>query len=242
MSAKKKLLRVANALLAPVGAAINRKGLDMDSAMRWLARRDHGIRSIIDLGAARGHWSRDALRLFPQAKVLGVDPLEERRAFLEAVKKDHDRFDYAMVVAGEDDGGTVELAVTDDLDGSSIHGSEGSRRTVPVRSIDALVAEHGLEGPFFLKFDTHGFEKPILLSAEETLKQTRYVVMEAYNFRHTPDTLLFHEMIAFMAERGFRVTHLVDAMNRPRDGALWQVDLLFARDDDPVFTSEQFRS
>ncbi|NCP19523.1 MAG: FkbM family methyltransferase [Erythrobacter sp.] len=241
MSAKKDFLRLANRLVAPAGVQFYRKGLDMESALRWLAKRDHGISGIIDLGAAKGDWSRAALRLFPEAKVIGVEPLEERRSYLEALKKNHARYDYEMAVAGQDEGGTVELAVTDDLDGSSIHGSEGSKRQVPVRSIDGMVAQYNLPGPYFLKFDTHGFERPILLSAEKTLEQTRYVVMEAYNFHHTPDTLLFHEMIAFMAERGFRVTHLVDVMNRPFDGALWQVDLMFARADDPVFNSENFR-
>jgi len=183
-----------------------------------------------------------ALDLFPKAQIVGVDPLQERLPYLEQLKGENDRFDFVSAVAGEDDGGTVELAVTDDLDGSSVHGSEGETRSVPVHSIDAIAAMKGLKGPYFLKFDTHGFEMPILRSAEKVLSETRFVVMEAYNFRHTPETLLFHEMIAFMATKGFRVSHLVDVLNRPSDGALWQVDLMFAREDDPVFASDGFKA
>ncbi|MEM7665443.1 MAG: FkbM family methyltransferase [Pseudomonadota bacterium] len=245
MSAKKKILRAANKLIAPTGAQLYRAGIDMESALGWLAQRnnarDHDIASILDLGAAKGDWSRLALDLFPKAHIVGVDPLKEREPYLERLKSESDRFDYVLAVAGEDDGGTVELAVTDDLDGSSVHGSEGETRTVPVHSVDAIAQMKGLSGPYFLKFDTHGFEMPILRSAEKVLAETQYVVMEAYNFRHTPETLLFHEMIAYMAAKGFRVSHLVDVMNRPSDGALWQVDLMFARDDDPVFASNTFR-
>lgn len=241
MSAKKKILQAANRVLAPTGAQLYRAGIDMESALAWLARRDHGIASILDLGAARGDWSRMALGLFPEARIVGVDPLEERVPFLKQLRNENDRFDFVSAVAGEDDGGTVELAVTDDLDGSSVHGSEGENRTVKVHSVDAIAAMKGLVGPYFLKFDTHGFEMPILNSAEGVLAETRYVVMEAYNFRHTPETLLFHEMISFMATKGFRVSHLVDVLNRPSDGALWQVDLMFAREDDPVFASDAFR-
>ncbi len=241
MSVRKKLLGLANSLIAPSGVQLYRKGVDMESVLRQVAGWNHGINSVIDLGAAKGDWSRMALKLFPNAQVVGVDPLDERKPFLDKLKASDPRFDYISAVAGKDDGGTVELAVTPDLDGSTIHGHEGQMRTVPVHSVDAVVAMKGLKGPFFMKFDTHGFEKPILESAEKALAETKYVVMEAYNFRHSPDTLLFHEMIAYMEERGFRVSHLVDILNRPTDGALWQIDLFFARHDDPIFNSDSYR-
>lgn len=241
MSAAKQILRRVNRVIAPTGAQLYRAGVDMDYALDWLARRDHQIASIFDLGAAQGDWSRMALNRFPRARIMGVDPLAERVADLERLKQENPRFDYVCAVAGAKDGGAVDLAVTADLDGSSVHGSEGQRRTVPVRSLDAIAAMKGLGGPYFLKFDTHGFERPILEGAGEVLAQTRFIVMEAYNFRHTPETLLFHEMIDYLGRRGFRVSHIVDVLNRPNDGALWQIDLMFARADDPIFDSDSFR-
>ncbi|MEM7689150.1 MAG: FkbM family methyltransferase [Pseudomonadota bacterium] len=241
MSARKQLLRRVNKVIAPTGAQLYRAGADMEYALDWLARRDHQIASILDLGAAQGDWSRMALDLFPKTRIVGVDPLEERVPALEKLKAENPRFDYVSAVAGGDDGGTVELAVTEDLDGSSVHGSEGKMRTVPVHSVDAIAEMKGLRGPYFLKFDTHGFEKPILDSATQVLKETRFIVMEAYNFRHTPETLLFHEIIDYLGQRGFRVSHIVDVLNRPSDGALWQIDLMFARANDPIFESDTFR-
>lgn len=238
---KKQLLKLANSMLVPAGVQLYRRGIDMESVLRTMAARPHGINSIIDLGAARGHWSEMALALFPQAQIVGVDPLREREPYLKRLKEANSRYDYVLAVAGKDDGGTVELAVTPDLDGSSVHGREGEVRTVPVHSVDAIAQKHGLKGPFFLKFDTHGFERPILESAEQVLTQTKYMVMEAYNFRHTPDTMLFHEMIAYLEPKGFRVFNLVDVLNRASDGALWQVDLFFARADDPIFVNNSFR-
>jgi FkbM family methyltransferase len=241
MTARKRLLNLANGLLAPAGVQLYRRGIDMESALRRIALSAHGINSVLDLGAARGDWSRMALALFPTARVVGVDPLDEREPYLAKLRAAESRYDFVLAVAGKEDGGTVELAVTPDLDGSTVHGHEGVTRTVPVRSVDSIVRMKGLDGPFLLKFDTHGFEKPILDSAEQTLLDTRYIVMEAYNFRHSPDTMLFHEMIAWLEPRGFRVCNLVDVLNRPTDGVLWQIDLFFARHDDPIFASDSFR-
>lgn len=241
MSARKELLRRVNRVIAPTGAQLYRAGADMDYALDWLARRDHQIASIFDLGAAQGHWSRVALALFPKARVIGVDPLEERREALGRLREENPRFDYVSAAAGAEDGGAARLAVTSDLDGSSVDGLGKEARSVPVHSLDAIAKMKGLRGPYFLKFDTHGFEKPILEGARDMLKDTRFIVMEAYNFRHTPGTLLFHEMIDYLGQRGFRVSHIVDVLNRPSDGALWQIDLMFARADDPIFDSDTFR-
>lgn len=238
---KRFILNTANALLQPFGAQIYRRGIDMQSVLKVIAGRNPGFKSIIDLGAARGHWSEAALALFSDAQVIGVDPLKEREPFLAKLKARNPRYDYVLAVAGAEDGGSVELAVTGDLDGSTVHGAEGEKRVVPVHTLDAIIASKGLKGPFFLKFDTHGFERPILDGAEKTLAETSYIVMESYNFRHTPETMLFHEMIAFLEGKGFRVFNMADPLQRPHDRALWQMDLFFARADDPVFNSNSFR-
>jgi FkbM family methyltransferase len=241
MSVRRKLLDLGNAVLAPTGLQLYRRGLDMESGLRLLASKRPAIGAILDLGAARGDWSARALDLFPGVPVLAVDPLQERDRYLGALKQRNDSFDYVIAAAGDRSGEFVELSVTKDLDGSTVDGAEGVRRRVDVVSVDDLVAARGLSGPFFLKFDTHGFEVPIMKGAEATLRETTYVVMEAYNFRHTEKTVLFHEMVGLMESRGFRVFNLVDVLQRFHDGLLWQMDIFFARKDDPMFSSNRFR-
>jgi FkbM family methyltransferase len=242
MSIRRKLLDLGNAMLAPSGLQLYRRGVDMESGLRLLASRRPAIGAILDLGAARGDWSARVLNLFPGVPVLAVDPLQERDPYLGALKRRNGNFDYVIAAAGDRSRGHVELSVTKDLDGSTVGGVEGARRRVDVVAVDDLVAARGLSGPFFLKFDTHGFEVPIMQGAEAALRQTSYVVMEAYNFRHTDKTVLFHEMIGLMESRGFRVFNLVDVLQRFHDGLLWQMDLFFARKEDPMFRSDRFRN
>jgi hypothetical protein len=112
---------------------------------------------------------------------------------------------------------------------------------VPARTLDEIMATHALRGPFFLKLDTHGFEEQILAGAPALLKQTSIAVIEAYNHRMGHDNLLFHELCALMADRGFRVLDFFDPLYRPHDGSFWQADFAFARAEWPGFKHQSYQ-
>jgi FkbM family methyltransferase len=232
---KRKLLGIANAAISPLGIQIYKSGMDMESAIRQIGRRASDVRTVIDIGASDGRWSRSAMEYFPKSKFIAVDPLVEREAKLKQLKAVNPLFDYVLCVAGEKESDSVSLTVGDDLDGSTVGGNQGVVRTVPSHSIDAIVQMKQCSGPYVLKFDTHGFEVPILNGAANILPETHYIVMEVYNYRHTGGTLLFYEMCALLDTLGFRCFNMADPMHRPLDGCLWQMDLLFARKDNEVF-------
>jgi FkbM family methyltransferase len=237
---KKVLLKAANAVLRTAGVQIYREGMDMESVLKQLAKRAGPIATVVDIGASNGRWSEMSMKLFPQARFIGVDPLVEREPQLKRLKERTPQFDYILCVAGNKDNETVELAITEDLDGSTIGGA-GIVRKVPSHSIDEIIRVKKCAGPFILKFDTHGFEVPILKGAAKTMENTRYIVMEVYNYRHVEGTLLFHEMCSLLDGMGFRCFNMADPLQRPLDGCLWQMDLFFARKDDACFRDSNFR-
>jgi FkbM family methyltransferase len=214
---------------------------DMSSAIQRIAEHDIPIRSIIDIGASDGKWSVNTMKTFPRAAFLAIEPLYERQDALETLKKKHDNFDYVLCVAGDKDGEQVTLNVSDDLDGSTVDGTGGKPRRVPVVTVDAIVKEKILEGPFLLKFDTHGFEVPILSGAKETLAKTNVIVMEVYNFKITDHALRFHEMCSHMEQLGFRCYDIAGPMLRLHDKAFWQMDILFANSDQGMFSCSEYR-
>lgn len=234
------LLRIANTLLRPIGVQLYHEGSDMESVIRRLAPRVGPIGTVIDIGASTGRWSAMAMRYFRSSRFIGVDPLKEREPDLQRLKAAQPNFDYVLCAAGEQDSAMIEMAVSSDLDGSTVGGNNGSVRQVPLHSVDAIVAMKQCSGPFILKFDTHGFEVPILNGAKATLQQTKYIVMEVYNYRHIEGTLLFHEMCNLLDGMGFRCFNVVDLMQRPLDRSLWQMDFFFARKDDPVFDHDTY--
>lgn len=252
---KKIILKIINRLFRPFGAKLVRIGakaqepvtqvtepedsgpnLSMGSMLRRLAERGVPFETIVDIGASDGKWSITCMEDFPKASYLAIEPLEERQEALERAKTHYSNFDYALCVAGEVDGEDVSLNVTPDLDGTTVEGeNSGTSRTCRVRTIDSLVSENSLQGPYLLKFDTHGYEIPILEGCKDVFKNTSAIIMETYNFQLTPTSLRFPEMCAHMESLGFRPVDIAEPMLRAHDDAFWQADILFLRTDADVF-------
>jgi FkbM family methyltransferase len=207
-----------------------------------LARlRDHGIRPdvVVDLGAAQGTWTEKALTIWPQAKYEMIEPLAEQTALLQSVKLRHPAVDYHLAVAGEA-AGEAGLTVSPDLDGSGVYNGQGDNvREVPVITIDDILKDSA--GSVLIKFDTHGYEVPILNGAARTLKRTSALIIEVYGFRISPTCLLFPELCAHLDGLGFRLVDMVDLMRRPGDNAFWQCDAVFLRKEEGLFSNNNYR-
>jgi FkbM family methyltransferase len=236
-----RLQRVANALLAPAGLHLARRdrAFDMDGLLARAAARGVAPATIIDVGASDGIWSLRARRHFPRARFLLFEPLAEQTAALEKLRARHG-FDFVAAAAGAA-AGTVAFTIDPDLDGSgvAVPGQAGAR-PVPMETVDAAVTARGLPGPYCLKLDTHGYEIPVLTGAAGVLASAELLIIEAYNFQLTPETLRFHELCAWLEARGFRCCDLADPMRRPGDGAFWQMDLAFAPATSPLFASNRY--
>lgn len=211
----------------------------MEGLLARAAARRVSINTWIDVGASDGQWSLRAQRHFPHAKFLLFEPLTEHRSALTRLAR-NGGFHYEAAAAGAA-AGSVPFTIDPGLDGSAVAppGTVGTR-SVPVETIDAAVKKYGLVGPFGIKLDTHGYELPVLAGAKDALANASLLVIEAYNFTLTPDSLRFHELCAWMEHRGFRCCDLADPMRRPRDGALWQIDLAFAPATSPLFASNRY--
>ena len=156
---KHKILKITNSLLRPFGAEIVKNisdHLQMASAIQRIKEHDIRVKTIIDIGASDGKWSLAAMNFFPNASIVAVEPLQERLTALENLKQKYANFDYEICAAGESDVEQITLNVTEDLDGSTVNGTDGEPREVLAKTIDSIISEKKLEGPFLLKFDTHG--------------------------------------------------------------------------------------
>jgi len=213
----------------------------MDGAFRALKARGHAFKTVVDIGASTGIWSEGLIRHFPSCKYLLVEAQPVHEAALREFCARHANAQFVLAAAGEKTG-HIFFDTAEPFSGqASYTQTSAANIQLPVTTIDDEVRERKLNGPYLLKFDTHGFELPILKGALETLSNTDVIVMECYNFRIAPECLTFDEMCQHLAARGFRCIDLVEPMHRPYDDAFWQMDLVFVRHTRPEFNYQQYR-
>lgn len=235
-----KLVNITNSYLARFGFVItkSRNATTMHEAIKRIVGHKIKLNTVIDVGASDGKWCVDVMSIFNKKNIqyLAIDPLWEREDALKKIRGKNKNFDYVLCIAGEKNGSKCTISVTDDLDGSTVGGGKGEKRDVIIRSIDSIVDEKKLKGPFLIKFDTHGFEIPIMNGAENTLKETSLVIMEVYNFKTGDFGKLFYNMCEYMEKYGFRCYDMADPMLRKYDKVFWQVDLFFIKNDNKMFS------
>lgn len=246
MKVRTIIWKAIDSVLEPLGYELRSRApvgnlLTMQAALERAVARGLDAKTVVDIGAASGRWTRKTLPLFPDARFLLLEPLEERRAELAALHREYPRVDFHIAAAG-DAVGEASLTVASDLDGSGIYdGNSPAARKVPLVTLDAALSERALPGPYVLKFDTHGFELPILAGATATLRDTALIVMEVYNFQLTARSLRFHEMCAHLDTLGFRSADVADVSLRPKDKLLWQADFFFLPKTSPLFDYPAYR-
>jgi FkbM family methyltransferase len=212
----------------------------MQSALSRRAASGLEIRTVIDVGASNGSWSKMTKQYFPNAFYFLIEANDVHAQGLLDFKSQNPNVDYVLAAAG-DSVGEIFFDVKDPFGGQASHSpATPDYITVPVTTIDEQVTKKSLHPPFLLKLDTHGFEVPILKGARETLKKTELIVIETYNFKLSPDGLRFWEMCSHLEAQGFSPIDLCDPMHRPTDHAFWQMDLFFVPSTNREFESNSY--
>ncbi|PZV15278.1 MAG: FkbM family methyltransferase [Pseudanabaena sp.] len=235
----KNLLHYIKEKLRSEGFKIDNYSLEAAlSRSKW---RNTDIRTVIDVGASDGRWSLVAKKYFPQAFYFLIEARQEHETALRQVKFNYQNLDYLISAAG-DKVGQCYFDASDLFGGLASHNPfDQNCITVPITTIDIEVQARTLVPPFLIKLDTHGFEVPILEGAIQTLKHSELVIIEAYNFQLTNDSLKFYELCAYMETQGFRCVDFSEPVHRQKDKAFWQVDLFFIPTNNIVFDSNSYQ-
>ena len=189
--------------------------------------------TVIDVGVGPG--TPELYAAFPGVRLILVEPLEEWRGHLEELQRTRGA-DVVIAAAGRSPG-AIQIAVhrvpacSSTFGARQGDGSPAPRRSVPVITLDELVAERGTAGPYVVKVDVEGAELEVLGGAGGVLAEAELVLLEVSLFQLVPEAPLLHDVVAWMHEHGFVVAALYNGHNRPLDGQLAQIDIAFVPQD-----------
>lgn len=222
------------------GKARTHRGPDRDS-LGGVLRQIHDMgfvpATVIDVGAAMGMFTRTCHSVFPDARYLLIEPLEEYLPSLTQITREirQTRVEPAAATAG---GGSATLNVHPDILGSSLYreieeGSDvnGAPRQVRAIRLDQWVEEQGGISPYLIKIDVQGAELDVLEGGQATLADTDVVILEVSLFRFFQHGPVFHEVLDYMKARGFVPYDFLGPQYRLIDEALSQIDVVFVKEE-----------
>lgn len=215
----------------------------MEGALRHL--REKGLRpaNILDIGAAKGHWSSRAGAIFPEASFCMFDPLLESEDSLRALCAHDPRFRYFLTALGSRPD-VLTINVSQDLDGSSLlefPGQDQARqRQVPVETVDRLLADGRVPMPDLVKLDVQGFELEVLAGGQSLFGAAAAFVVEVSLFEFMPHCPLAPAVIDYFSRRGYRLFDLAGLLRRPFQNDLGQMDLVFVSQDSPLVAESRW--
>lgn len=199
-----------------------------------LKRFNFQPKHIVDVGANRGTWTREALKHFPKAYYTLLEPQEWLKESFNDILKTNSKVQFYPVGAGEKKGSFLFTIVDRDDSCSFRYTTEEAAKfgfkqiEIPVTTINELLFESKFPVPDIIKIDAEGLDIEVLKGSSNYFGQTEIFMVEAGVVNKLFDNS-FLKLINYMDESGYRLFEITD-LNRPFDlKILWLVELVFVR-------------
>lgn len=239
---KKKIKKGINKVVSNFGFTIvnensnlldkNSKDFLLSNFYKTLKAFDFYPKHIVDVGANHGTWTRETLQYFPDAIYTLIEPQYWLKESLQDILDENEKVTFYPFGAGEESG-SFQFTILNRDDSCSFKYTEEEAKekglkqiTLPVITLNELIANHNLTIPDIIKIDAEGLDIQVLKGASDYLGKTEIFMVEAGVVNKSFDNS-FLKIINFMDENGYRLFEITD-LNRPyQPKVLWLVELVF---------------
>jgi FkbM family methyltransferase len=191
-------------------------------------------RHIIDVGANRGNWTRQALKFFPNAYYTLVEPQGNLRSYSEDLFDGGHRIQWINCGVADKEG-TLAFTISHRDDSSSFVPDQGTAKRggdrqihVAVRTLNEIVASSSAGVPDMVKIDAEGFDLKVLSGASDLLGKTEIFLIEAIIFGSDYDNTL-SAVLEKMSNSGYAVIDITALNRSPKTWLLWLCEVAFIR-------------
>jgi FkbM family methyltransferase len=189
---------------------------------------------VIDVGANRGNWTRQAVKFFPDAYYTLVEPQDDLRSYSEDLFKRGYRIQWVNCGIA-DKAGTLAFTLSYRDDASSFvpaqdaANRDGSRQIyVAVKTLNEIVASSSTGLPDMVKIDAEGFDLKVLSGASDLLGKTDIFLVEAIIFGSNYENTL-SAVMEKMSNAGYRMIDITALNRSPKTWLLWLCEIAFIR-------------
>ena len=205
----------------------------MADSLYRLRQRGVKLDYVVDIGANVGKWSQLLKSIYPEAKVLMIEPQSKHKDCLENICNTYSGYMFSPSLLGASQQDEIEFYITDDgheNSGSSVFRENSNVpanvNRIPMTTLDNIIVQSKLGFPNFIKLDVQGYELEVLKGAEDTIKSVDFILLEVSIWPYNVGGPLIDEVIAWMDSKNF-VTYDLCEVHRRNDGVLLQIDILF---------------
>tara|TARA_B110000908_G_C10112717_1_gene383825 strand:+ start:231 stop:950 length:720 start_codon:yes stop_codon:yes gene_type:complete len=199
----------------------------------------HQIDLILDVGANMGQYAENLREIGYQGKIVSFEPLSQAYSILvKKTAKDKKWESHNFALGDKEE--KAQINVSKNLFSSSLldinaestenapNSSYHNKEEIIVKKLDDIYEDvTSNEDIVFLKLDVQGFEKNVLLGAEEILSRVKGIQIEMSLVELYKNEMLFMEAVNLLKNYGFELFSLENGFYNDKTGQLLQVDGVF---------------
>jgi FkbM family methyltransferase len=202
------------------------------------------VKTVIDIGANRGFFARDLMKLFPEARFYCFEPLPQVFAELKlwADSLPAGKVQAWNVALGNASGSLNMFAHSEHDPSSSLLPSTSvsdqlypftkAQHSVEVEltTLDKVMSQvSAVESDVLIKLDVQGYEKQVILGGQQTLATARACIIEINLMELYRGQPSFSELVALFHNLGYRYAGNLDQVY-DHSGKVVYIDALFLRE------------
>lgn len=213
----------------------------METFCRMLKQRGFRPAHIFDVGANKGEWTRFMASFFPSAKYTLMEPQADLREHVDDLIENGREIRWLNAGAADQAGDLLfTLGQQDDSSSFAISWESAQEQglkqiTVPVRTVDEVLATENLPPPDLLKVDAEGYDLKVLDGARSILDQTDIILIEVAVGAEGLENSL-PAVAERMEQANYRFFDITDIMRSRQHGVLWLCEFAFLRHGSPLLT------
>lgn len=226
---------------------LNKFGVDIkrypsrDLRRRKLLLEEFNITDIIDVGANFGQYGKETRAIGFKGNIYSFEPLSFAFNKLTKSSKGDEKWQINNFALGS----FTELKtinISKNYFSSSFLNQKKelveqvpetkyvSSEVVEIKRLDDIFNEMQTNGMnFFLKIDTQGFEKEVLLGAKDSLKHIKGIQLEMSLNPLYENSIDFFEMYNFIKSEGFELFSIENGFHNAKTGQLNEIEGIFFR-------------